>query len=70
MPHIPDTTDIVVIAVMMLVIGSLAAAWGVGRFQSEGSWVGGAVAVVGGLVALYAPLSAIFGWPPLDWLRG
>lgn len=70
MPHLSETVDVVVILFVMLAAGGFAAAWGVNRYQSEGDWVGGAVAAVGLVVALYAPLSALFGWPPLDWLRG
>ena len=68
---LPDTTDIVVVLVLMLLVGGLAAAWGIARLQAEGwSWLGGAVAALGVLVAVYAPLGAMFGWPPLEWLRG
>jgi hypothetical protein len=66
---IPDPTDIAVVMILMLAVGGGAVAWGVARYQSEGSWVGGAVAALGLLIAIYAPLSAMFGWPPLEWLR-
>ena len=68
--HLPNTVDIVVILIVMLGTGGFAAAWGVNRYQSEGSPLGGIVAALGLLLAAYAPLSAMFGWPPLDWLRG
>lgn len=68
--HIPEIVDFAVILAVMLIAGGLAAAWGVARYQAEGSRLGIGVAVVGLLLALYAPLCAMYGWPPLDWLRG
>ena len=68
--HISDSVDVVAILIVMLGIGGFAAAWGVHRYQAEGDWVGGAVAALGFVIAVYAPFSALFGWPPLEWLRG
>lgn len=69
MPHVPFTTDLVTIMALCIAVGGLAVGWGTVRVQDERSWIGAAVGLCGLLLVVYALGAAIFGWPPMGWLR-